>query len=84
MPLVTKDFWKIHRSTQPVKTQNLLRRNINYKVDEDHYQRLNEMIYTKMTATKESENDKIRQELTFKRIWRLVRDFYNAEISSQI
>jgi hypothetical protein len=62
----------------------VLRRNHNLEVSDGHLQSLNEMIYTKMTSTKESDHQDIRQDLTLKRIWRLVRDFYKAEISSQV
>jgi hypothetical protein len=42
------------------------------------------MIYKKMTALRETDLKPIRQDLTLKRIWRLVRMFFKADIANQV
>ena len=42
------------------------------------------MIYTKMTALRKTDLKPIPQDLTLKRIWRLVRIFFKADIANQV
>jgi len=45
---------------------------------------MNNLIQYKLETSKESENSHIRGEITLKKIWRLAREFFRAEIQSLV